>query len=43
MEPLPGQQIREAIVDELSYFNSNVWLGGSTQEARVDAEGKGKG
>ena len=26
-EPLPEAPIREAIVDELSYFNSEVWVG----------------
>ena len=40
MEPLPQEQIRDAIVDELSYFNDNVWLGVDVDEAKADAEGK---
>ena len=40
MEPLPQQAIREAIVNELTYFNDNVWLVVDAEEARADKEGK---
>ena len=32
--------IRAAIVDELEYFNSEVWRGVDIQEARADKKGK---
>ena len=39
-EPLPDAHIREAIIDELSYFNDNVWLDVSAADAHSDPEGK---
>ena len=36
-EELPTAQTREAIVDELTYFNSGVWVGVDKAEAQADS------
>ena len=39
-EPLSATHIADAIYDELDYFNDNVWVGVSLDEAMADKEGK---
>ena len=39
-EALPSEHIREAIMDEMCYFNSEVWQGVTLDEARADKDGK---
>ena len=38
-EVLPEVQIKEAIVDEMCYFNQEVWVGVDQEEARRDTKG----
>ena len=40
MEPLPHEHVRNAIMDEMVYFNEHVWRGVSLQAARADRHGK---
>ena len=30
-EPMPHAHVKDAIVDEMSFFNEHVWLGGIAQ------------
>ena len=39
-EALPQIQIREAIMEDMCYFNSEVWQGVHIDEARQDKDGK---
>ena len=36
LEPLPHEEIKSAIVDEMVYFNENVWRGVKAETAKAD-------